>query len=92
MEIKKPTNNRIVIEPIKADADSLLIIPEGIKENPMVGRGKVLQVGELWKLKEPEIEPEVHVGDTVLYLRPAAVEVDGMWFIYEHEIFAVIEG
>jgi chaperonin GroES len=91
----KPLADRVVIKPSPADEKSRggIILPDTAKEKPVVGEvvatgpGKVTDDGK-------KINPEVKVGDKVLYGKYSGTEVtiEGEEYIImrEADIFAII--
>ncbi|NLO23488.1 MAG: co-chaperone GroES [Fibrobacter sp.] len=91
----KPLADRILIEPAEAETktQSGLFIPDNAKEKPM--QGKIVAMGPGRKNDKGElIQPEVKVGDSVLYGKYSGTEVmvDGKEYLIvkESDIFAVL--
>jgi chaperonin GroES len=91
----KPLADRILIEPAEAETktQSGLFIPDNAKEKPM--QGKIVAMGPGRKNDKGElIQPEVKVGDRVLYGKYSGTEVmvDGKEYLIvkESDIFAVL--
>lgn len=68
----KPINDRVVIEPVKAEAKTAggLILPDGSKEKPL--QGKVIAVGP----GKDDNKMTVKKGDTVLFGKYAGQELE----------------
>ena len=85
------TQNRIVVEPAKAEEKTKggIIIPDTAKEKPQ--KGKVISVSEI---DEKGNKPAVKVGDSVLYGKYSGTEiqVEGKDYLImrESDIFAVV--
>ena len=85
------TQNRIVVEPAKAEEKTAggIIIPDTAKEKPQ--KGKVISVSEI---DEKGNKPAVKVGDSVLYGKYSGTEiqVEGKDYLImrESDIFAVV--
>jgi chaperonin GroES len=85
------TNNRVLVEPNKAEEKTAsgIIIPDSAKEKPQ--QGKVVAVSD--DLKDEQ--PTVKVGDTVLYGKYGGTELDyeGVDYLMmkESDIYAVIK-
>ncbi len=92
----KPLGDRIVVQVLEAEetTESGIVLPEQAKEKPQegevvaVGSGKLMDDGS-------RVEPEVKVGDKVVYSKFAGneVEVDGEEYLIlrSDDILAVIE-
>ena len=96
MEIK-PLGDRVVVQPLEAEAKSKggIVLPDTAKEKPQegkivaVGKGKVLENGSLQEL-------EVKVGDKVLYGKYSGNEIttkegEELLIMREEDILAVIK-
>jgi chaperonin GroES len=91
----KPLADRVIIAPAAAEekTKSGIIIPDTAKEKPQ--RGEVVAVGE-GKVADSgtTIQPQVKVGDQVLYGKYAGTEItiEGQDYLImrESDIFAVI--
>ena len=96
MEIK-PLGDRVVVKPLEAANKSKggIVLPDTAKEKPQeakvvaVGKGKVLENGTVQ-------EPEVKVGDKVLYGKYSGNEIttkDGeeLLIMREEDILAIIK-
>jgi len=96
MEIK-PLGDRVVVQPLEAEAKSKggIVLPDTAKEKPQegkivaVGKGKVLENGSLQAL-------EVKVGDKVLYGKYSGNEIttkegEELLIMREEDILAVIK-
>ena len=91
----KPLADRVVIKPSPADEKTKggIILPDTAKEKPVmgevvaVGPGKVTDEGK-------KIEPEVKVGDKVLYGKYSGTEVtidgDEYLIMREADVFAIV--
>ena len=91
----KPLADRVVIKPSPADEKTKggIILPDIAKEKPVmgevvaVGPGKVTDDGK-------KIEPEVKVGDKVLYGKYSGTEVtidgDEYLIMREADVFAIV--
>lgn len=91
----KPLADRVVIKPSPADEKSKggIILPDTAKEKPVIGEvvavgpGKVTDDGK-------KIEPEVKVGDKVLYGKYSGTEVtidgDEYLIMREADVFAIV--
>lgn len=95
MEIK-PLGDRVVVKPLEAESKTKggIVLPDTAKEKPQegkvvaVGKGKVLDNGKVQ-------EPEVKVGDKVLYGKYSGNEIttkDGeeLLIMREEDILAII--
>jgi len=92
----KPLGDRVVVKVLEAEekTESGIVLPEKAKEKPQegevvaVGTGKLLDDGS-------KVEPEVKVGDKIVYSKFAGneVEVDGEEYLImrQDDILAVIE-
>ncbi len=84
------TNNRVLVEPAKAEEKTAsgIIIPDSAKEKPQ--QGKVIAVSD--DLKDEQ--PTVKIGDTVLYGKYSGTELnfDGVDYLMmkENDIYAII--
>ncbi|MBN2414009.1 co-chaperone GroES [candidate division KSB1 bacterium] len=91
----KPLADRVVVKPVEEEEmkQGSIIIPDTAKEKPQ--QGKVVAVGP-GKISESgtKINPEVKVGDVVLYGKYSGTEVtvDGEDYLImrESDILAVI--
>ena len=91
----KPLADRVVVKPVEEEevTQGSIIIPDTAKEKPQ--QGKVVAVGP-GKISESgtKINPEVKVGDVVLYGKYSGTEVtvDGEDYLImrESDILAVI--
>lgn len=91
----KPLADRILVKPAPAEEKTAsgIIIPDTAKEKPMqgeviaVGKGRIADNGQL-------IQPEVKVGDKVLYGKYSGTEVtiDGVEYLImrESDVYAII--
>jgi len=91
----KPLADRVVIKPSPADEKTKggIILPDTAKEKPVIGEvvavgpGKVTDDGK-------KIEPEVKVGDKVLYGKYSGTEVtidgDEYLIMREADVFAIV--
>ncbi|MGB9696849.1 MAG: co-chaperone GroES [Ignavibacteria bacterium] len=91
----KPLGDRILVKPAPAEEKTAsgIIIPDTAKEKPMqgeviaVGKGRIADNGQL-------IQPEVKVGDKVLYGKYSGTEVtiDGVEYLImrESDVYAII--
>ncbi len=92
----KPLNDRVVVEPSKAEEKTAggIVLPEAAKEKPLTG--KVVAVGP-GKMNDDgsRVKPDVKVDDTVLFGRygGSEVEVDGVEYkiLRESEILGIVE-
>ncbi len=92
----KPLGDRVVVKVLEVEekTESGIVLPEKAKEKPQegevvaVGTGKLLDDGS-------KVEPEVKVGDKIVYSKFAGneVEVDGEEYLImrQDDILAVIE-
>jgi len=93
----QPLGDRVVIKPLEAEAKTKggIVLPDTAKEKPQegevvaVGKGKVLDNGTLQ-------QPEVKVGDKVLYGKYSGNEIttkegDELLIMREEDILAVIK-
>jgi len=93
----KPLGDRVVVEPLEAEAKTRggIVLPDTAKEKPQegkvvaVGKGKVLDSGSIQT-------PEVKVGDKVLYGKYSGNEIttkDGqeLLIMREEDILAIIK-
>lgn len=92
----RPLGDRVVVQVLEAEetTESGIVLPEQAKEKPQegevvaVGSGKLLDDGS-------RVEPEVKVGDKVVYSKFAGneVEVDGEEYLIlrSDDILAVLE-
>ena len=96
MEIK-PLGDRVVVKPLEAANKSKggIVLPDTAKEKPQeakvvaVGKGKVLENGTVQ-------EPEVKVGDKVLYGKYSGNEItskegEELLILREEDILAIIK-
>jgi len=96
MEIK-PLGDRVVVKPLEAANKSKggIVLPDSAKEKPQeakvvaVGKGKVLENGTVQ-------EPEVKVGDKVLYGKYSGNEItskegEELLILREEDILAIIK-
>ena len=91
----KPLSDRVLIEPVAAETQTAsgIFIPDTAKEKPQ--RGEVVAVGE-GKVSEQGtlMQPQVKVGDQVLYGKYAGTEIsiDGGDYLImrESDILAVL--
>ena len=93
----RPLQDRILVKRIKEEETTKggIIIPDTAKEKPQqgkveaVGKGKVLDNGS-------RVEPDVKVGDTILFGKYAGTEVklEGEEYLImrEDDILAVVTG
>ncbi|MCB9227156.1 MAG: co-chaperone GroES [Chitinophagales bacterium] len=85
------TNNRVVVEPVAAEAKTAsgIIIPDSAKEKPQ--KGKVVSVSEE---DEKMMKPKVKTGDIVLYGKYSGTEisVEGKDYLImrESDILAIV--
>jgi chaperonin GroES len=93
----KPLGDRVVIKPLEAEAKTRggIVLPDTAKEKPQegkvvaVGKGKVLENGTLQ-------QPEVKVGDKVLYGKYSGNEIttkegEELLIMREEDILAIIK-
>lgn len=92
----KPLGDRLIVEPVEREevTASGIVLPETAKEKPM--QGKVLAVGPGARKDDgSRMEPDVSVGDTVLYAKYAGTEVkvsDEKYLILrESDVLAIVE-
>lgn len=91
----KPLENRVVVQPIKADDRTAggLYLPETARTGPLTGR--VLAVGPGRTENGQRIPMTVKVGDTVILARYGGVEVDTgkgkVLVVQEHELIGIAE-
>jgi chaperonin GroES len=96
MEIK-PLGDRVVVKPLEAEAKTKggIVLPDTAKEKPQegkivaVGKGKVLDNGTVQ-------QPEVKVGDKVLYGKYSGNEIttkegEELLIMREEDILAIIK-
>lgn len=91
----KPLADRVVIKPVEPEEEKSggIIIPETAKEKPQ--QGEVIAVGP-GRINDSgsKIEPEVKVGDRVLYGKYSGTEVtidgDEYLIMRESDILAVV--
>jgi len=93
----RPLGDRVVVEPLEAEAKTKggIILPDTAKEKPQegkivaAGKGKMDENGKLMPM-------EVKVGDKVLYGKYAGTEitVEGTEYMIlrEEDVLAVIDG
>lgn len=93
----KPLEDRILVEPIEAEAKTAsgIFLPESAKEKPV--KGKVVAAGPGKRLENGKrAEMSVKVGATVVYGRYAGSEIEHkgkkMLIIKESELLGVLEG
>ena len=92
----RPLHDRIVVQRSKGEEKSPggIIIPDNAKEKP--AEGEVLAVGTGKRLENgTRQEPDVKVGDRVLFGKYAGTEItgsEGTVILHEHEILGVVEG
>lgn len=85
------TNNRVVVEPVAAEAKTAsgIIIPDSAKEKPQ--KGKVVSVSQE---DEKMMKPKVKTGDIVLYGKYSGTEisVEGKDYLImrESDILAIV--
>ncbi|GAA4385645.1 co-chaperone GroES [Hymenobacter koreensis] len=90
----KPLADRVIIAPAAAEekTKSGIIIPDTAKEKPQ--RGEVVAVGAGKTENGTLVQPQVSVGDQVLYGKYAGTEitVDGQDYLImkESDIFAIL--
>jgi len=73
----KPMDDRVLVEPMKAEAKTAsgIYLPESAKEKPQ--QGKIIAVGPGQMLKDGKRAPiGVKKGDTVIYGRYAGSEIE----------------
>lgn len=93
----KPLGDRVVVKPLEAEAKTKggIVLPDSTKEKPQegkvvaVGKGKVLDNGTTQ-------EPEVKVGDKVLYGKYSGNEIttkegEELLIMREEDILAIIK-
>jgi len=93
----KPLADRIVVKPLEAEAKTKggILLPDTAKEKPQegkvvaVGKGKVLENGTVQ-------EPEVKVGDKVLYGKYSGNEIttkegEELLIMREEDILAIVK-
>ena len=90
-----PLQDRVVLERISSEEKTKggIIIPDTAKERP--AEGKVLAVGPGKRTDEGKvIEPQVKVGDRVLFSRYAGTEIkidgEARMILREDEILAIV--
>jgi len=74
----QPIGDRIIIEPFDGEAVSQggIVLPESTNKRETTQKAKVIAVGTGLVLSNgARIEPEVSVGDTVVFNRMAGVEI-----------------
>jgi chaperonin GroES len=91
----KPLYDRIAVEPTSQEEKTAggIFIPDTAKEKPM--QGKVVSVGEGYRLENGNISPlKVKVGDVVLYGKWAGTEVKvgdaNLVIMKESDVFGII--
>ncbi|MED3662575.1 co-chaperone GroES [Ureibacillus sp. FSL K6-8385] len=91
----KPLGDRVVIELIEVEEKTAsgLVLPDSAKEKPQ--EGKVVAVGSGRVLDNgTRVEPEVKVGDTIIFSKYAGTEVkyEGKEYLIlrESDILAVL--
>jgi len=91
----KPLYDRIAVEPSSQEEKTAggIYIPDTAKEKPM--QGKVVSVGEGYRLENGSISPlKVKVGDVVLYGKWAGTEVkvdsENLVIMKESDVFGII--
>ena len=86
----QPLNDRVLIEPAKAEVVGGIIIPDSAKEKPL--KGIVRAAGNGTKDEEMIVKP----GDTVLYGKYAGneIEIDGekLLMMRQNDILAIVIG
>jgi len=93
----KPLGDRVVIQPLEAEAKTKggILLPDTAKEKPQ--EGKVIAVGKGKVLDSGAVQaPEVKVGDKVLYGKYSGNEIttkDGeeLLIMREEDILAIIK-
>lgn len=93
----KPLGDRVVVKPLEAESKSKggIVLPDTVKEKPQ--EGKVVAVGKGKTLDNGSVQqPEVKVGDKVLYGKYSGNEIttkDGeeLLIMREEDILAVIK-
>ena len=90
----KPLNDRVLIEPAKAEeVVGGIIIPDSAKEKPM--QGKVIAVGKKLDKDGKEIAFDVKKGDTVLLPKYGGTEVKigekKLQLVREEDLLGVVE-
>lgn len=93
----QPLGDRVVIKPLEAESKTKggIVLPDTAKEKPQegkvvaVGKGKVLENGTIQ-------QPEVKVGDKVLYGKYSGNEIttkdgDELLIMREEDILAIIK-
>lgn len=94
----QPLADRVIVKPLKAEEKTKggIVLPDTAKEKPRegkivaVGKGKILDNG---KIKEPEVK----VGDRVLYGKYSGTEVkiqnedEELLIMNEDDILAVVK-
>ena len=92
----KPLGERVVIEVAESDVKTAsgIVLPDTAKEKPQkgvvvaVGKGKVLDNGT-------RVEPEVKVGDAVIFSKYSGTEVklgdDEFVVVRQSDILAIVE-
>lgn len=92
----RPMDDRILIEPSKADekTKSGIYLPEGAKEKPMMGTVVATGPGKL-NDDGSRTAPAVKKGDKVVYGKYAGTEVeldgDKLIIVRENELLGVVE-
>ena len=91
----KPLADRVLVEPVEAESKTAsgIIIPDTAKEKPQVG--EIVQIGPGKRNEDgTRQEPEVKVGDKVLYSKYAGTDVklggDEYVLLSEKDILAVV--
>jgi len=92
----RPLGDRVVIEVIEEGEKTVggIVLPDTAKEKPQEGRVVAVGSGRLLENGQ-KVEPEVSVGDTVIYSKYAGTEIkidDKEYLILsERDILAVVE-
>ncbi|MDP2860271.1 MAG: co-chaperone GroES [bacterium] len=93
----KPLGDRVVVKPLEAEAKTKggILLPDTAKEKPQ--EGKVVAVGKGKALENGTVqEPEVKVGDKVLYGKYSGNEIttkegEELLIMREEDILAIIK-
>ncbi len=92
----KPLGDRVIVKPGEGEekTPSGIVLPDTAKEKPQ--EGEVVAVGSGRTEEGEKIEPEVSVGDTVIYSKYGGTEVKvknaDYLILSERDILAVVGG
>lgn len=77
----RPLRNLILINPEKMEKKSKggIFIPDSVRKKHQAKKGKVIEIGE-------EVDPEVEVGDTVLFGKYAGFDIE-----HENKDYVLVE-